>query len=82
MVISLILVACCYQLGMLYAIRVLCSKLCLNLQVQIILNMFHPVDFLVFDHLFVPRAISIMLDPLGPSWPPLVMFGLLLEQYG
>jgi hypothetical protein len=76
----LILVACYYRLGLISAIRVLYNKLCLNLQVQIILNMFHRVDLLVFDRLFVPRAVSVMLDLLGPSWPPMVMFGLLLER--
>jgi hypothetical protein len=48
--VSLILVAWCYGLDLIYEIRVLCYKFSLNVYAQVTLMMLHPIDLLVFYH--------------------------------
>jgi hypothetical protein len=40
----------------------------------------HRLGLLVFDQLFILRAISVKVDPLGPTGMSLVKFNLPLDQ--
>jgi hypothetical protein len=48
MVITLILVACCPQLNLIYAARVLYCKFYLNMHVRVTLKTLHQLDLIVF----------------------------------
>jgi hypothetical protein len=77
-IVLLIIVVCCSRLSLIYVTRlyatIVIKSTCLSHP-----NCVYRINLLAFDQPFIPRAVSIKFDPLGPLVLPSVKSNLLLD---